>query len=148
VIGPALLVGGVGTGLLVGGTFGIRHAFEADHVAAVATLVGDERRPVATGASWGVGHSIPIVVVGATFLALDLRVPDGIGMVFELLVAGVLVALGCASSRGGSRSDSRYSGTFTAATGPTRAATHTSHSARVGSGSHTPTRTASRSPSG
>ena len=89
-----LLAGGVGTGILVGGVFGTRHAFEADHVAAVATLVEDEQRPAATGVAWGVGHSLPILVLGAFFLALDLQVPNGIASAFELLVGVILVTLG------------------------------------------------------
>lgn len=95
-LGTSLLVGGIGTGtgLLIGGVFGARHAFEADHVAAVATLVEDERRPATTGVAWGVGHSLPILVVGALFIALDLQVSDTVATVFELLVALVLVVLG------------------------------------------------------
>jgi hypothetical protein len=84
----------LGTALLVGGAFGVRHAFEADHVAAVATLVEEQDRPASTGAAWGVGHSIPIVLLGALFLALDLRVPPTVATAFEVVVAVVLVALG------------------------------------------------------
>jgi hypothetical protein len=84
----------VATALLVGGAFGVRHAFEADHVAAVATLVEDRDRPGATGAAWGVGHSVPILLLGAVFLALDLRVPPAVATAFEAAVAVVLVALG------------------------------------------------------
>ena len=82
------------TALLVGGAFGVRHAFEADHVAAVATLVEEEDRPASTGAAWGVGHSVPILLFGAGFLALDLRVPATVATGFEAVVAVVLVALG------------------------------------------------------
>jgi hypothetical protein len=82
------------TALLVGGAFGVRHAFEADHVAAVATLVEEQDRPASTGAAWGIGHSIPIVLLGALFLALDLRVPSTVATAFEAVVAVVLVALG------------------------------------------------------
>jgi ABC-type nickel/cobalt efflux system permease component RcnA len=84
----------LGTALLVGGAFGVRHAFEADHVAAVATLVEEGNRPASTGAAWGVGHSIPILLLGALFLALDLRVPTAVATAFEAVVAVVLVALG------------------------------------------------------
>lgn len=84
----------LGTALLVGGAFGVRHAFEADHVAAVATLVESEDRPASTGAAWGVGHSLPILALGALFLALDLRVPPTAATAFEGVVAVVLVALG------------------------------------------------------
>ncbi|WP_435179850.1 high-affinity nickel-transporter protein [Halorussus sp. AFM4] len=83
-----------GTALLVGGVFGARHAFEADHVAAVATLVEDGDRPASTGAAWGVGHSVPILVLGGLFLALDVRIPSGVATGFEALVAVVLIALG------------------------------------------------------
>ncbi|MGM0590751.1 MAG: high-affinity nickel-transporter protein [Halobacteriota archaeon] len=89
-----LLAGGVGTGVVVGGVFGARHALEADHVAAVATLVENDNRPITTGASWGVGHSLPILLLGAVFLALDLRVPGWVATSFEFLVATVLVFLG------------------------------------------------------
>jgi ABC-type nickel/cobalt efflux system permease component RcnA len=84
----------LGTALLVGGAFGVRHAFEADHVAAVATLVESEDRPASTGAAWGVGHSLPILALGVLFLALDLRVPPTAATAFEAVVAVVLVALG------------------------------------------------------
>jgi hypothetical protein len=93
-VGTPLFVGGIGTSLLVGGIFGARHAFEADHVAAVATLVEDERRPASTGAAWGIGHSLPILLLGALFLALDLQVSDGLATAFELVVVVILVALG------------------------------------------------------
>ncbi|MEF8840851.1 MAG: hypothetical protein V5A62_04405 [Haloarculaceae archaeon] len=84
----------LGTALLVGGAFGVRHAFEADHVAAVATLVEEEDRPASTGAAWGLGHSLPVLALGALSLALDLRVPSTVATGFEAVVAVVLVALG------------------------------------------------------
>jgi hypothetical protein len=92
--GVALLVGGLGTGLVAGGLFGTRHVFEPDHVAAVATLVEDEERPGTTGAAWGIGHSLPILLLGGLFLALDIQIPASIATAFELLVALVLVGLG------------------------------------------------------
>jgi hypothetical protein len=84
----------VATALLAGGLFGVKHAFEADHVAAVATLVEDTDRPGSTGVAWGIGHSVPILALGGLFLALDLRVPDPVATGFEAVVAVVLVALG------------------------------------------------------
>jgi hypothetical protein len=73
---------------------GARHAFEPDHVAAVATLVEDEDRPMVTGAAWGIGHSLPILLLGGGFLALDVRIPDAVATAFELFVVFILVALG------------------------------------------------------
>jgi hypothetical protein len=84
----------IGTAFLVVGAFGVKHAFEADHVAAVATLVEDADRPASTGVAWGIGHSVPILLLGALFLALGIRVPDAVAAGFEVIVAVILVALG------------------------------------------------------
>jgi len=92
--GLPLVAGGLGTGLVAGVLFGARHALEPDHVTAVATLVKDEERPGITGAAWGTGHSLPILLLGGFFLALDIQIPSGIATAFELLVAVVLVGLG------------------------------------------------------
>ncbi len=54
----------VGLGLVVG----LRHAFEPDHLVAVATMVARERNPQSAmrlGASWGVGHTLALLVIGA-----------------------------------------------------------------------------------
>jgi hypothetical protein len=83
-----------GTALLVGLAFGARHALEADHVAAVATLVEGDNSSASTGAAWGVGHSLPILALGALFLALDLEIPPPVATAFEAIVAAVLVVLG------------------------------------------------------
>ena len=93
-VSTPLLAGAVSTGLLVGGAFGARHALEADHVAAVSTLLEDETRPLTTGAAWGFGHSVPIFLLGTFFLALGVRVPESIATAFEFLVVVVLIALG------------------------------------------------------
>lgn len=85
------------TALLAGGLVGVRHAFEADHLAAIATLVEDDetsRPPGVVGASWGVGHSIPVVVIGLSFFLLGIRLPPSVTSLFEALVGGVLVFLG------------------------------------------------------
>lgn len=84
------------TAILAGGAFGVRHALEADHLAAVATLVDDQgrRRPSLVGASWGVGHSLPIVALGLAFLALGVDVPPAVTHAVEGLVGLVLVGLG------------------------------------------------------
>lgn len=84
----------VGAALLAGGAFGVKHALEADHVAAVATLVEDGDRPASTGIAWGLGHSVPVLALGALFLSFDLDVPPAVATGFEALVGLVLVALG------------------------------------------------------
>jgi hypothetical protein len=84
------------TALVAGGLIGVRHAFETDHVAAVATLVDDDstEHPGLVGTSWGIGHSIPIAAFGLLFLLLGIEVPESITGLFELAVGIVLVYLG------------------------------------------------------
>ena len=77
--------------------FGLVHAFEADHVAAVTTLVTSGKGPRAAaqlGAAWGFGHAIPLLSIGAVLVALDWRVPASISDGLELVVVAMLVVLG------------------------------------------------------
>ena len=89
-----------------GAALGIRHALEADHLAAVATLLDrDADRSALVGASWGLGHSLTVVAVGLGLLVLGVRLPDPVTVLVELAVGLVLVALGVrllASLPGGS----------------------------------------------
>ena len=79
-----------------GAAFGVRQALETDHLAAVTTLVDGEgdRSPATVGVSWGLGHAVPIVALGLAFLALGLRLPPGVALAVEGLVAVALVAFG------------------------------------------------------
>lgn len=91
---PALLLLGLG--------LGIRHAVDADHVAAVATLVVRERSVRAAGAmgiAWGLGHSVAVVGAGLALVAFGVRVPAAFEHVASLAVALLLVALGAATCR-------------------------------------------------
>lgn len=83
-----------GAALLAGAAFGARHAVESDHVAAVATLVEDGRSSLSTGAAWGVGHSLPVLALGAVFVGLGLRPPAAVATGLELVVGLALVVLG------------------------------------------------------
>ena len=57
------LLGSSGLGSLLG----MRHALEPDHLAAVSTLVTQERngyKAALLGACWGIGHTLSLVVAG------------------------------------------------------------------------------------
>lgn len=82
------------TALVAGSVVGVRHALETDHLAAVATLVEGERGDGYVGASWGIGHSVPIVALGLLFVVLGVRLPTPVTRFFEVVVGVVLVALG------------------------------------------------------
>ncbi|HEU4402437.1 MAG TPA: urease accessory protein UreH [Candidatus Polarisedimenticolia bacterium] len=83
--------------LLVGFLLGLRHALDADHVAAVAAIVSGRdgvRRSVLTGVFWGLGHALTIGGVGLVLLALRATVPPRLALFFEFAVAVVLMILG------------------------------------------------------
>ncbi len=87
--------------LLLGLTLGLRHAVEPDHLAAITTMVaGSSPRAAArTGAAWGFGHAVAIVLLGSVVLALGVRVPPGLAMVLDLAVVAMLVVLGVQAIR-------------------------------------------------
>lgn len=82
--------------LATGTVVGVVHAFEADHLAAVASLVEDEDGASAglVGTSWGIGHVLPIAAVGLALVLVGSRLPDGVGLAAEALAGVVLVLLG------------------------------------------------------
>ena len=81
----------------LGSLLGMRHALEPDHLAAVSTLVSQERssyKAAMLGACWGLGHTFSLVVVGASLVLLRAEMPAHIADIFELFVALMLVGLG------------------------------------------------------
>lgn len=81
--------------LLAGGLLGVRHAVETDHVAAVTALVDEGAdRPGLVGASWGVGHSLPVAALGLVFLRFGVELPAVVLTAVEGVVGVLLVALG------------------------------------------------------
>lgn len=92
----------VATGSTLGALLGMRHALEPDHLAAVSTLVSDERNSVKAaflGICWGIGHTTALVGVGAVLIALRMEMPPTLGDAFELGVALMLIGLGVRSIR-------------------------------------------------
>lgn len=83
----------LGLGLLLG----LRHALEADHLVAVATIVSEQRtvwRASWIGAIWGVGHTVSLTVCGLFVIVLNAAVPEHVSALLELLVGLMIVALG------------------------------------------------------
>jgi high-affinity nickel-transport protein len=81
----------------LGSLLGMRHALEPDHLAAVSTLVTQERngyKAALLGACWGVGHSLSLLVAGTVLVLLRAEMPARLADVFELGVAAMLVMLG------------------------------------------------------
>ena len=83
----------LGLGVLLG----MQHATEADHLAAVAALVGrggSLAQGLRHGAAWGLGHLLTLVLVAAGFGLLGWVVSPELAGRFEMAVGAMLVALG------------------------------------------------------
>jgi hypothetical protein len=87
----------VAVGYLFGLAQGLRHALEPDHVAAVSTMVAEQRSSrssVRFAVAWGAGHGLTLVVVGAVLLGIRGAIPARVSDAFELAVGAMLVGLG------------------------------------------------------
>jgi hypothetical protein len=83
--------------LFLGFFLGMRHATDADHVVAIATIVSREHSMAGSaviGAAWGVGHTVTVMAVGAAIIVFGLVIPPQLGMSMEFAVGIMLVLLG------------------------------------------------------
>ncbi|MDQ7010558.1 MAG: urease accessory protein [Mariprofundaceae bacterium] len=83
--------------LFLGFLIGMRHALEADHVAAVASLATGSRslrQTVMQGALWGVGHTLTLFLFGSVALMVDGVIPEQLAAMLEFAVGIMLVLLG------------------------------------------------------
>ena len=85
--------------MLLGLLLGLRHAFEPDHLAAVAALMGragkaGRFKAGQVGAMWGAGHATALLAAGSAVILLGWRVPASLESFLELAVAAVLILLG------------------------------------------------------
>jgi sulfite exporter TauE/SafE len=83
--------------LLLGLLFGMQHATEADHLAAVATLVAREKQlgpAIRQGIFWGLGHSLTLLLFGGAVMVLGIVLSDRWVHALEGAVGVMLVLLG------------------------------------------------------
>lgn len=83
--------------LALGFVIGIRHAMEADHVAAVVSLAtrgGTIARQARQGALWGLGHTATLLLLGGACVLLGVSVPHEAERWLEAAVGVMLVVLG------------------------------------------------------
>lgn len=83
----------LGFGLLLG----IKHAFDADHLIAVSTILAEHKnskRAALIGTFWGIGHTTTLFIVGLAVLLLRLTIPEPIAEKLEGAVGVMLVLLG------------------------------------------------------
>jgi high-affinity nickel-transport protein len=83
--------------LLLGFFLGMRHATDAGHVIAIATIVSRQRTlrgSALIGGAWGVGHTLTILVVGSAIILFGVVIPARVGLAMEFAVGIMLVLLG------------------------------------------------------
>jgi ABC-type nickel/cobalt efflux system permease component RcnA len=87
----------MGATLGLGFVLGLRHALDPDHLAAVSTLVSDERSlwcSSLVGASWGLGHTLSLVGFGSAIAVFRLTITPRWSNWLEFAVGCMLVVLG------------------------------------------------------
>jgi len=87
----------VGSLLLIGLFIGMRHALDADHLAAVASLVSRKQSLASTirqGSAWGLGHTLTLLLFGSVVIFMDSVMPEHLARGLELAVGVMLVLLG------------------------------------------------------
>ena len=83
--------------LTFGFVLGVKHATDADHIAAIGTLGGGDSSPARAarlGALWGAGHSVSVLLVGTGLVLLRLPMPARLALALEFVVALMLIVLG------------------------------------------------------
>jgi cytochrome c biogenesis protein CcdA len=83
----------LGLGMLLG----VKHAFDSDHLIAVSTIVTRERsawRSLWIGVSWGMGHTLTLLIAGVVVVGLQQQIPPPVGLSLECVVGVVLIGLG------------------------------------------------------
>ncbi len=83
--------------LLFGFVIGLKHAVEADHLAAVSTIVAERKNFLSSalvGGFWGLGHTISLLIVGAVVVLLKIQIPEAVEAKLEAVVGAMLVLLG------------------------------------------------------
>jgi len=83
--------------LLLGFSMGLRHALEADHLAAVASLsarAASARALLRVAGAWGVGHGLAILAIACLWVATGIAVPERVQPIVEAAAGLLLVWLG------------------------------------------------------
>ena len=81
----------------LGFVLGLKHATEADHLAAVSAIVTEKRslwQSAVVGGLWGAGHTVSLLVAGFFVIALGVAIPERLANLLELVVALMIVFLG------------------------------------------------------
>ncbi|MFY9225917.1 MAG: sulfite exporter TauE/SafE family protein [Blastocatellia bacterium] len=81
----------------LGFILGLKHAIEADHVAAVSAIVSEYKnlfKSSLVGVLWGAGHTVSLLLAGLLVILLKVEIPERVALSLEFGVAIMLVVLG------------------------------------------------------
>src|SRR5262249_10259957 len=87
----------------LGFVLGLRHATEADHLAAISTIVTERRSVLSSllvGGLWGFGHMVALLIAGVGVLLLRYQMTDRMTHALESCVGIMLLLLGANVLRG------------------------------------------------
>lgn len=83
--------------LAFGFVLGLKHALDADHLAAVSTMASERRSLLDSsliGALWGLGHTISLMISGVLVILLHFEINERTSRALEFGVGLMLVFLG------------------------------------------------------
>ena len=83
--------------LLLAIFIGMRHAIEADHLSAIASLATRDNTPssiVKIAATWGLGHTLTLVFMGFIVLSMNFELTNIISSRLEFIVGIMLIVMG------------------------------------------------------
>src|ERR1700730_486397 len=81
----------------IGFLLGMRHALEADHIAAVSSIAARRtgvRDIVKHGLTWGLGHTLTLFAFAGAAILLGHGIPEKLATPLETAVVVMLVGLG------------------------------------------------------
>jgi sulfite exporter TauE/SafE len=98
-MGEILLITGTTTFAILGFGFliGLSHAKDADHLAAIGTIVAERKSlwsSALIGGVWGLGHTISLFIAGLFVVLLDFQITERTERILEFCVGIMLTLLG------------------------------------------------------
>jgi len=81
----------------LGFVLGLKHALDADHLAAVSTMATEKRSLLGSsliGACWGLGHTLSLMIAGSLVILLHLEIGERTSKTLEFGVGIMLIVLG------------------------------------------------------
>src|SRR5436190_12664371 len=88
--------------LVLGFVLGLKHALDADHLAAISTMAHERRSLLGSsliGVWWGVGHTISLLIAGSLVILLHLQIGPRTEDALEFCVGIMLIVLGANALR-------------------------------------------------